>query len=181
VSLNRTVSAAAVIGLSVIHIRASTTQTRSRIAVARNASHLLPRELPFLFFLLKPEKESGRENMRSPDPSHPALPSITFILSQVQPALTTRGSTRRRGKFGVRRSKSSPSFGAPYGPHPPRYPPQLGSDFLEVREFLSITAPSSGADRRIASINCWREKDGRLPVFQLATSCTISFKFCPGM
>jgi hypothetical protein len=89
--------------------------------------------------------------MRSPDPT---LPSITFILSRAQPALTTRGSTRRRGKFGVRRSKSSPSFGAPDGPHPPRYPPQLDSEFLEVSEFLSITVPSSGADRRIASINC---------------------------
>lgn len=40
VSLNRTVSAAAVIRLSVIDIKASTTQTRSRIVVARNACRL---------------------------------------------------------------------------------------------------------------------------------------------
>ena len=69
------------------------------------------------------------------------LPSITFVLSQVQPAMATRGSTRRRGRFGVRRSKSSPSFGTPDGPHPPRYPPQLDSDFLEVRKSLSISVP----------------------------------------
>ena len=153
-SLNRTVSATAVIGLSVIHIRASTTQTRSRIVVVHNSCRLLPSELPFLFFLLlfvETEKESGRVDMRSLDPT---LPSITSILSQAQPALTTRGSMRRRGKFGVRRSKSSPSFGPHDGPHPPRYPPQLDSDFLEVRGSLSITVPSSGADRRIASINC---------------------------
>ncbi|KAF8492855.1 hypothetical protein F5888DRAFT_1636990 [Russula emetica] len=76
--------------------------------------------------LLETGKESEGENMRSPDPT---LPSITFVLAQ--PALTTRGGMRRRGKFGVRRTKSSPSFGAPDGPHPPRYPPQLNSDFLE--------------------------------------------------
>jgi hypothetical protein len=67
--------------------------------------------------------------MRSPDPT---LPSITFVLSQARPATTARGSsTRRRGKLGVRRSKSPPSF-VP-GPHPPRYPPQLDSEFLNVR------------------------------------------------
>lgn len=70
--------------------------------------------------------------MRLPDPT---LPSITSVLSQVQPVLTTRGSTRRRGRFGVRRTKSSPSFGAPDGPHPPRYPPQLNSDFLETVDY----------------------------------------------
>jgi hypothetical protein len=112
---------------------------------------LLPSELPFLFFLLLFYSKKVGVNMGSPDPT---LPSITFILSRAQPALTTRGSTRRRGKFGVRRSKSSPSFGTPEGPHPPRYPPQLDSEFLEVRELLSITVPSSGADRRITSINC---------------------------
>ena len=90
--------------------------------------------LPVLPPFIETEKESERENMRSLDPT---LPSVTFVLSQ--PALTTRGSTRRRGKFSIRRSKSSPSFGARDGPHPPRYPPQLNSDFLEVRESLSNT------------------------------------------
>ena len=139
---------------SVIHIRASTTQTRSRIWSHATLVACSPANFPSCSsscYLLKQRKESGRVNMRSPDPT---LPSITFILSRAQPALTTRGSTRRRGKFGVRRSKSSPSFGTPDGPHPPRYPPQLDSEFLEVSEFLSITVPSSGADRRIASTNC---------------------------
>jgi hypothetical protein len=155
-SLNRTVSAATVRGLSVIHIKASTTQKRSRIVVARNACRFScsPANFPFCSsscYFIETEKESVRENMRLPDPT---LPSITSVLSQAHPALTTQGSTRRRGKFGVRRSKSSPSFGAPDGPHPPRYPPQLNSDFLEVRESLSIAVPSSRADRRIASIDC---------------------------
>jgi len=70
--------------------------------------------------------------MRLPDPT---LPSITSVLSHAHPALTTRGNTRRRRKFGVRRTKSSPSFGAPDGPHPPRYPPQLNSDFLETVDY----------------------------------------------
>jgi len=136
VGLDRTVSTAAVRGSSVIHIRAYATLKRSRIVVARS-----PCGPPFLFFLLLiyKTKKGKREIMHWPDPT--TLPSITFVLSQAQPAITTRGSMRRRGKFGVRRSKSSPSFGAPDRPHPPRYPPQLDSDFLEVREPLSISVP----------------------------------------
>ena len=71
--------------------------------------------------IIHPERE---REMRSPDPM---LPSITFVLSQAQPTATTRGS-KRWGKLGVRRTKSSPSF----APHPPRYPPRLDSDFLTV-------------------------------------------------
>jgi len=75
--------------------------------------------------------------MRSPDPT---LPSITFVLSRVQPATKARGnSTHRRGKFGVRRSKSSPSL-AP-GPHPPRYPPQLDSEFLKTVDYRFSDPP----------------------------------------
>jgi hypothetical protein len=139
VSLNRTVSAAAVRGLSVIHKRASTTQSDPALWSHATFVAFSPANVPSCSsscYFIQTEKESVRENMRLPDPT---LPSITSVLSKAQPALTTRGSTRRRGKFGVRRSKSSPSFGAPDGPHPPRYPPQLNSDFLEVREPLSIT------------------------------------------
>ena len=88
--------------------------------------------------------------MRAPDPT---LPSITFVLSQAQPAtMVRRSSTRRRGKFSVRRSKSSPSFAL--GPHPPRYPPQLDSDFLKVRNPLPFDPSSADRENRInQSIN----------------------------
>lgn len=74
--------------------------------------------LPFVFAVREPER------MRSHDPT---LPSITFVLSQAQPAASRSGS-KRWNRFGVRRSKSSPSF----APHPPRYPPRLDSEFLTV-------------------------------------------------
>lgn len=75
--------------------------------------------------------------MRSPNPT---LPSITFVLSQAQQVVSTSRSSKRRGKFGVRRTKSSPSI----VPHPPRYPPQLDSEFLQVRSQLipSFVPPS---------------------------------------
>jgi hypothetical protein len=82
--------------------------------------------------------------MRSPDPT---LPSITFVLSQARPATTARGSsTRRRGKLGVRRSKSPPSF-VP-GPHPPRYPPQLDSEFLNTVDYRFSDLPPPRAPSR---------------------------------
>lgn len=70
--------------------------------------------------------------MRSPDPT---LPSITFVLSQAQP-VTGRGS-KRRGKVGVRHTKSSPSF----APHPPRYPPRLDSEFLKTVDYRFSNPP----------------------------------------
>ncbi|KAH9033512.1 hypothetical protein EDB85DRAFT_2144901 [Lactarius pseudohatsudake] len=68
--------------------------------------------------------------MRSHDPT---LPSISFVLSQARPAPPRGG--RRWNRFGVRRSKSTPSF----APHPPRYPPRLDSDFLTVNIWLYET------------------------------------------
>jgi hypothetical protein len=78
-----------------------------------------------------PESEEGK--MRSPDPM---LPSITFVLSQAQSPVETRGN-KRWGKLGVRRTKSSPSF----SPHPPRYPPRLDSEFLTVNMTFSFRTP----------------------------------------
>jgi hypothetical protein len=72
--------------------------------------------------------------MRSPDPT---LPSITFVLSQAQQTTSTSRSSKRRGKFGVRRTKSSPSV----TPHPPRYPPQLDSEFLKVNPMPCHPSP----------------------------------------
>jgi hypothetical protein len=87
--------------------------------------------LPLLFFI---ETTLERERMRSLDPT---LPSITFVLSQAQPPAAHR-SSKRWNRFGVRRSKSSPSF----APHPPRYPPRLDSEFLTVNpSFLYPFAP----------------------------------------
>ncbi|KAH8997153.1 hypothetical protein EDB86DRAFT_3076745 [Lactarius hatsudake] len=68
--------------------------------------------------------------MRSHDPT---LPSISFVLSQAHPAAPRGG--RRWNRFGIRRSKSTPSF----APHPPRYPPRLDSDFLTVNIWLYET------------------------------------------
>ncbi|KAH8992954.1 hypothetical protein EDB92DRAFT_1855877 [Lactarius akahatsu] len=70
--------------------------------------------------------------MRSHDPT---LPSISFVLSQARPA-APRGS-RRWNRFGVRRSKSTPSF----APHPPRYPPRLDSDFLTTVDYRYSSPP----------------------------------------
>jgi len=73
--------------------------------------------------------------MRSPDPT---LPSITFVLSQAQPAVHRSKSSRRWNRFaGVRRSKSSPSF----APHPPRYPPRLDSEFLTTVDYRFSSPP----------------------------------------
>jgi len=72
--------------------------------------------------------------MRSPDPM---LPSITFVLSQAQQVVSTSRSSKRRGKFGVRRTKSSPSI----VPHPPRYPPQLDSEFLKTVDYRFSNPP----------------------------------------
>ena len=66
-------------------------------------------------------------------PADPTLPSITFVLSQAPQAASTSRNSKRRGKFGVRHSKSSPSI----VPHPPRYPPQLDNQFLKVNRILS--------------------------------------------
>ncbi|KAN0136032.1 hypothetical protein V8E53_006193 [Lactarius tabidus] len=72
--------------------------------------------------------------MRSSDPT---LPSITFVLSQAQPP--AHRSSKRWNRFGVRRSRSSPSF----APHPPRYPPRLDSEFLTVNpSFLTAPTPT---------------------------------------
>jgi hypothetical protein len=72
------------------------------------------------------------ERMRSSDPT---LPSITFVLSQAQPG-APRGK-RWKNRFGVRRSKSTPSF----APHPPRYPPRLDSDFLTTVDYRFSSPP----------------------------------------
>ncbi|KAI9459693.1 hypothetical protein BJY52DRAFT_1265073 [Lactarius psammicola] len=69
--------------------------------------------------------------MRSSDPT---LPSISFVLSQAQP-VAPRG--KRWNRFGVRRSKSSPSF----APHPPRYPPRLDSEFLTTVDYRFSSPP----------------------------------------
>jgi hypothetical protein len=63
--------------------------------------------------------------MHSADPT---LPSIAFVLSQAQQPTSTSRDGKRRGKFGLRRSKSSPSI----APHSPQYPPQLDNEFLKV-------------------------------------------------
>ena len=84
--------------------------------------------------------------MRSPDPT---LPSITFVLSQAQPA-SPRNSKRWK-KLGVRRSKSSPSF----APHPPRYPPRLDSDFLTVNFISFIYNPLSHPQSRTLELNIY--------------------------
>lgn len=70
--------------------------------------------------------------MRSPDST---LPSITFVLSQAQPPAPR--SSKRWNSFGVRRSRSSPSF----APHPPRYPPRLDSDFLTTVDYRFSSPP----------------------------------------
>lgn len=67
-------------------------------------------------------------------PADPTLPSITFVLSQAQPA-APRG--RRWNRFGVRRSRSTPSF----APHPPRYPPRLDSEFLTTVDYRFSSPP----------------------------------------
>lgn len=72
--------------------------------------------------------------MRSLDPT---LPSITFVLSQAQPPAAHR-SSKRWNRFGVRRSKSSPSF----APHPPRYPPRLDSEFLTTVDYRFSSPPT---------------------------------------
>jgi hypothetical protein len=71
--------------------------------------------------------------MRSLDPT---LPSITFVLSQAQPG-APRGGGKRWNRFGVRRSRSSPSL----APHPPRYPPRLDSDFLTTVDYRYSSPP----------------------------------------
>jgi len=68
-------------------------------------------------------------------PADPTLPSIAFVLSQAQPAASTPRNSKRRGRFGVRRTKSSPSM----APHPPRNPPQLDNEFLKVNRISSHT------------------------------------------
>jgi len=77
--------------------------------------------------------------MRSPDST---LPSITFVLSQAQQPAAPR-SSKRWNRFGVRRSRSSPSF----APHPPRYPPRLDSDFLTTVDYRFSSPPPSAPSR----------------------------------
>ena len=143
--------------------------------------------------------------MRSHDPT---LPSITFVLSQAQPAASRSGS-KRWNRFGVRRSKSSPSF----APHPPRYPPRLDSEFLTVNpSFLFlyhtrshphpsllpfrsespktvnvVSTPVTSARAcsfHFARTHAWLTRlrikiiDGRLSVFK-STTTTISYSSCP--
>src|SRR6266581_4778164 len=85
--------------------------------------------------------------MRSHDPT---LPSISFVLSQAQPA-APRG--KRWNRFGVRRSKSTPSF----SPHPPRYPPRLDSEFLTVNPLplRLLRDPLPNCSRPPVSISTW--------------------------
>jgi len=81
--------------------------------------------------------------MRSTDPT---LPSITFVLSQAQPA-SSRSGSKRWNRFGVRRSKSSPSF----APHPPRYPPRLDSEFLTTVDYRFSSPPQPSPRARSPS------------------------------
>jgi len=70
-------------------------------------------------------------------PADPTLPSIAFVLSQAQQAASTSRDSKRRGKFGIRRTKSSPSI----APHPPRYPPELDNEFLKTVDYRFTNPP----------------------------------------
>jgi len=129
-----------------IHIRSSTKRLPhlERFPPSLSPrSFLAARPRPSFLFI-------SQDISREMPSSNPALPSITFVLSQEQPATTRSG--KRRGKFGTRRIKSSSSF----TPHPPRYPPRLDSEFLKVNSFAyflfqNIKLPSFRVDREFAS------------------------------
>ncbi|KAI9510788.1 hypothetical protein F5148DRAFT_510023 [Russula earlei] len=100
----------------------------------------------------------GPRDMRSPDPT---LPSITFVLSQVKPAMTR--NSKRRNRFGVRRTKASQAF----GPHPPRCPPRLdkivvpspiGSEPSSIaRSTSSMASGGSSARQRTQTITTFAQ------------------------
>jgi hypothetical protein len=156
---------ATVYGTSVTHIKT----TKSRLRVHPEPSHpsLLHSILAFPYLYPEPAFRSffflsslcyRSIEMRPPDPT---LPSIAFVLSQAQTAASTPRNSKRRGKFGIRRTKSSPSM----PPHPPRNPPRLDNEFLKVNRIASHPTPPSLFCTTFSSPFPLRTLKRALPIF----------------